>query len=329
MQKKNRNKILNFLLKLFLVLLFLVFLYRQVFFKNDPQVLLSEFLRSLGSQNFLLFLLAFFLALINWSLEALKWKLLMSPYKHYYFFTSVKTIFSGIAAGIITPLQLGEYFGRVAVIDQEQKWRSLWATLTGSIAQNIFTVFAGISGFLYILRHSYNVDNFILLPSLLLGIAGVILLLVLYYNLGFALKLASKLNMKKLIAKIKRSGIHPEYNSFLLNKVLILSCLRYIVFTTQFCLMLIFFGLDMNIIALISGVSTVFLLQTGIPLPPAANFIARGGLAILIFSQNGANEIMILSSTFSLWFINLVIPSLIGLLILMKENIVKNLGYDD
>lgn len=329
MKIKKRNKIINFSIKLLLFSFFSVLLYWQIFIKNDPALLVDEFLLSIRSANLYLFVFAFILAFANWSLEAAKWKLLMSPYFVYSFKHSLKTIFLGIAGGIITPMQLGEYFGRIVAVDPSHNWKSFWATFIGSIAQNISTLFFGIFGLLFLLKNHYNVDDHILYPSFFLGLAAVLVLLLIYFNIGYTLKIASKFGLSKFVSKITDNKSHPEHKLKLLNKVLMISCLRYFIFTTQFYLLLIFFGFDNNVLSLFSGISGIFLLQTGIPLPPVANFLARGELAILVFDQITSNKIMILASTFSLWVINLVIPSITGMFLLIRMNIVKNLGYND
>lgn len=329
MQKKKINRIFNILVKLLFLSVFTVLIYRQVFINNDPTVLFREFKDSVQSDKIYLFIIAVLLAFANWSLEAAKWKLLMSQYYNFGFVYSLKTIFAGIAGGIITPMQLGEYFGRVVSVDGVQKWRSFWATLIGSIAQNIFTIFFGITGLLLLLKNHYKVDTFILYPSFLLGIGGVMILTFIYFNVGIILKIASRLGMNKLVQKIVSKGPHPNQSMKLLNKVLMFSLMRYLVFTAQFYLLLVFFGMENNVMALLSGISSIFFLQTGIPLPSALNFLVRGEISIIVFQHLNSNEILIIASTFSLWFINLVIPSILGLLVLMKINIIKSFGYDD
>ena len=330
MQKKNRNKIVNFSIKLLLFSFFAFLLYRQIFIKNDPKLLAEEFVRSIRTDQYYLFILSLLLAFVNWSFEALKWKLLMSPSHIFSFKQSLKTIFAGIGAGIVTPLQIGEYLGRIISVNPAQNWKSFWATFIGSIAQNIATMLFGLFGMFFLLNNYYNIDKYILYPSFCLGLAGVLLLIIIYFNISYGLKIASSLGFAKYVKKITDSDKrnHPEHKSKLLNKVLMLSILRYFVFTIQFYILLIFFGMENNVISLFSGISGIFLLQTGIPLPPVANFIARGEIAIVLFEHLTSNKIMILCSTFSLWVINLVLPAFIGMILLIKMNIIKSLGYD-
>lgn len=331
MNKKRKIKIADLIIKLLIFFLFAILLYRQIFVVNDPAQLINEFSTSFDMRNYHLIILAVLLAFANWSLESLKWKILMSPFRHFSFLKSLKTIFAGIAAGIITPLQLGEYFGRAISVDKTQSWRSFYATFAGSIAQNMATLLFGLAGLFFILKNYYEIDRYITYPLVFIGFTGVIIVALIYYNIGITLNLAHRMGLSKIVNRIsgKREKVHKIYTKKILNKVLILSMLRYAVFTVQFLLLLIFFGLDNAGISTVSGISSVFLLQTGVPLPPVANFMARAEIAILVFEQLSANKIMILASSFSLWLINLVLPSLIGLILIVKTNISKNLGYAD
>jgi hypothetical protein len=331
MNKKRKIKIADLAIKLLIFALFAILLYRQIYIVNDPKQLLNEFSGSFDPGNYHLIILAVLLAFANWSLESLKWKTLMSPFRHFSFIQSLKTIFTGIAAGIITPLQLGEYIGRAISVDKMQSWRSFYATFAGSIAQNMVTLLFGLSGMLYIFSHFYKINPYVIYPLFFLGIACVIAIGLIYYNIGITLNLAKRLGLGKIVDRISlgKENEYRFYTKTILNKVLMLSLLRYSVFTAQFVLLLTFFGLQNFDISTLSGISGVFLLQTGVPLPPVANFMARAEIAMLIFDQVSANKIMILASSFSLWLINLVLPSMIGLILIVKTNITKNLGYDD
>jgi hypothetical protein len=72
---------------------------------------------------------------------------------------------------------------------------------------------------------------------------------------------------------------------------------------------------------MISGIFLVFLIQSGIPLPPFLSMLARVEIAVIIWSVFERDVMIILSATFSLWIINLLIPSLIGAIFLVKKPI--------
>ena len=56
-----------------------------------------------------------------------------------------------------------------------------------------------------------------------------------------------------------------------------------------------------------------FLIVSIIPTIAIAEIGVRGSVAILLFSYFAVNPISVFSATISLWLINLVVPSIIGL----------------
>jgi len=95
----------------------------------------------------------------------------------------------------------------------------------------------------------------------------------------------------------------------------------------QYFLMLRYFGIAVGPIEGLTGIATIYLFQTSIPLPPLMGLVARGELAIFIWGNFSANEINILAATFALWIINIIIPALIGTIFIGNINILKSLGY--
>ena len=329
MKKNSRTKILNFAAKIVLVLLFIFIIYKQVFERENINTLFDELLVSVENRPFYIILVVL-LMFVNLGLESLKWQLLVSQFEKTTFFNSFKTILVGVTTGIVTPAKLGEYFGRVLLIDSKNNWKAIWATFISSVAQNIATIFFGIIGMTFYLKKFYTIESTIVDVSFYLGMILVVVLLFLYYNIDIGLRIIRLLGLRRFADKImpKEDTIGQFVHNGILNKVLIFSNLRYLVFAFQYYLLLTFFGVEGDAIAIFAAISVVYIIQTSIPLPPITNIFARGEIAILIFSHFTGNEIMILSSTFSLWIINLLVPATIGLIVIFKINVVKSLGYD-
>jgi len=122
----------------------------------------------------------------------------------------------------------------------------------------------------------------------------------------------------------KQAHVLSQYDRPILKRVLTLSHLRYLIYCTQYVLILDFLGLELSLLAAFSGVAVIYLLQSGIPLPAMLSVVARGELAIVIWSLFTANVGGILVATFGLWVINLVFPALLGLLIILNVNLLKS-----
>ena len=70
-------------------------------------------------------------------------------------------------------------------------------------------------------------------------------------------------------------------------------------------------------------------MQTSIPLPPVVGLLARGPVALKVWSTFHDIPIDILSATFTLFIINLTIPAVIGAGFILQTNVMKSLGYQD
>jgi hypothetical protein len=77
-----------------------------------------------------------------------------------------------------------------------------------------------------------------------------------------------------------------------------------------------------------SAIFALFLLQTGVPLPPILGLVARGSIAVQIFGWYGADPLSALATTFTLWVINLILPSLVGIFCVFNLNLARLFGYE-
>ena len=60
------------------------------------------------------------------------------------------------------------------------------------------------------------------------------------------------------------------------------------------------------------GVSILFLIQSGLILPPILGLIARGEAALLVWSAYGVQAGDIVSAALIIWVFNLLVPATIG-----------------
>ena len=91
--------------------------------------------------------------------------------------------------------------------------------------------------------------------------------------------------------------------------VLILSALRYSIFTCQFYILLNIYNVEITITEGVIFISLTFLSLTAIP---AIALGIRELIALQLIGAVTLNSIGVISASFSLWLINLAIPALIG-----------------
>lgn len=331
MRVYKKIKFFIFLIKLLLLLFFGLLFYNQVFVKNDPDEFYFAFKTALLSDKLIYFVIAFLLVAVNWGLEAAKFKLLISSAFPHSYVSSIKNVLIGVASGIITPMQIGDYFGRTISVKKEKMPVSLVSTFLGSFSQNLATLIFGFAGIAFYSAKILRIENSIIFPSVFIGFSMVVFFLLLYFNINFFSNLLIRLGLKSIIEKYKLNNYFDAFtlNKSILSRIFILSLLRYAVFAFQFFMLLKFYGVKAGAISLFSSISSIFLLQSGIPFPPIVNFIMKGEISVMILKSFVPNEILILSISLCIWIINLVFPAFVGFVLLIKTNITKNLGYAD
>src|SRR4030095_1028506 len=141
---KNIKIFLNYVLGPLLFVWLSYSIFKQI--KNQPHLeetwlnIKASFSDARVINLFLVFLLMF----VNWSLEALKWKISVQHVQPVSFFRSLKAILSGVSFSVTTPNRTGEYLGRVLYMDEGNRLKVISLTVLGSLSQLIITVFFGL-----------------------------------------------------------------------------------------------------------------------------------------------------------------------------------------
>ncbi len=253
----------------------------------------------------------------------------MSPFVNLPFLQALKAILAGVTISILTPNRIGEYAGRIMEIDAKYNWKGVIATLVGSLAQMIILLSMGIIGMAYFVSHVYEIEAYPLVSGIIISIGFVGLLLFIYFQVDLVVPMIRKWPLGKYKKQIYRQLLSlRKYPSFLLINTLGISLSRYLVYTLQYYWILLFFGIAPSLSLSLSGISTIFLLQTSIPLPVFMGLLLRGEIAIEIWGHFGYNELSIMASSLLLFIINLTIPALLGLMIIVKTNVTKRLGLN-
>lgn len=320
----------NTVFKFFVFVLLCYVFYRQWSAVPSFEILHSAFLSDLSRSEWLLLAAAIFFMPLNWLLETLKWNTLLKPDVHLKLWPAFKAILSGVTVSLFTPNRTGEYAGRILLVEAQHNWKAAIASVMGSFAQILVLTGMGVlgaAGFLYVLPGS---GHRFLYAVALSGLLPWLAALYLYFHPVLLLSLSQRLPLPKRLGNyLKPLNVISNWSKAQLGKVLVLALLRYLVYGGQYLLVLAFFGVSPSLWQGISGVATIFLLQTGIPLPPFGALLARGEIALMVWTVFDANEIAILAATFVLFIINLSLPALFGAIFIFKTNVLKSIGYDD
>lgn len=264
---------------------------------------------------------------VNWLLDAWKWKLLVGGSAPVSWMTALRTVLSGIPLALVTPQRLGEYLGRILHADKGQRAQYL----QGHIISNLSQLAVLLSGGLLALSYRFDVlESDIpawLLSCLLAGLSLLILvLLTVLFKPGAVRRIRRRAGfLKRLKVQLPATDLPGQR---ILVQVHIISVLRYILYVSQFTVILWFLGVDESFISVSCTVALIFLVQTGVPIPALFSFILRGEIAMRIWQLFDDPRPEILVASYLLWCINLLIPGLIGYVVLLRLDILKKMGYE-
>lgn len=278
----------------------------------------SELFQSWNCQKTILLLTSFLLMIFNWLVESFKWRSLILHIEHLSFLKSIKSVYIGITCAIFTPYRIGEYFGRPLLLSKKNRSSALFANILGSISQNIVTVSMGIIGLLFYTL-SPNHENILISGILILLTILVFILILLLFSLFFP---------SKLISFIKKTGwfisyydkliFLTKYTKSQLLYILALSFSRYLIFFSQYFLLLHLFDIEISIKSAFTAISISYVFLFSIPGVPIADIGIRGSLALFFIGAFSSNNLGILAASSSLWIINLAVPSIIGSFFLIQ-----------
>lgn len=326
------KKILSWGLKIAIVLVAYGFLYSQIVHGHDLKQVYTDILLLTNKQDFYLyFFIVFALMFVNWGIETRKWQLLISKLENVSYITAFQAVFAGMTISSFTPNRVGEFVGRVFILSKANKWEGVFVTIIGSISQLLITLIIGIVAALFFIPFYFNeIVNLSLLIYLALGLTGLIsicLLLIAYFNLDLLLLVARKMGFAKSNPVIKYLRVFDLFNNKALGKILLLSFIRYLVFSTQYYLFLHVFHVDVSYLSALMLIALIFFIDTAIPTIVLTEWGVRASIAIYIFTIyfkhlgiaiDDTLTIAIVSASTLVWFVNLVVPALIGSLFVFK-----------
>ena len=254
------------------------------------------------------FILIIILMIINWSIEAYKWKFSLKKIVSINFRIALFSVLAGTTAAIISPNRSGEPIGRAYFLKQEDKANGLGAAIICSISQFTVTVITGLLVFplfsMYFPQY-LSPSNTYLLSAIL-----VIITLVIYFKSNYVLKKISSLKIINKLPFIK----NIDGNSFNSNLwiLLLLSFSRYIVFFVQFYFMLKIWGIKIEIQEAFVAIAMTYFITTIIPTTTLVELGIRCSSSIYFIGHFDNQPLIITIASMSLWLINISIPGLLG-----------------
>ncbi|WP_353779638.1 lysylphosphatidylglycerol synthase domain-containing protein [Winogradskyella sp. 3972H.M.0a.05] len=248
------------------------------------------------------FLLVF--TLFNWFFEILKWQHLVASIKKISLRASLEQSLGSLTASLITPNRIGEYGAKAVYYSKTHRKRILLLNLVGNVSQMTITMILGTIGFAFFVNnYDINIDYYKLVRFvfvvIVIGALGLLGIKQDRFRIkGFSFEKVLKF-IKAISAKTKAT-------------VLLLSLIRYLIFSYQFYFLLTIFGVEVDYLRAMMVITSMYLLASIIPSIFIFDVVIKGSVAVYLFSAVGVNEISVLSIISIMWLLNIVLPSIFG-----------------
>ena len=323
---KNIKIFINYFLGPLLFIWLSVSIYDQVKHQPDLQTSWRRIKQSVQSTEIWNLVIVVILMLLNWSLEAMKWRLAVQEIQPLGFLKAFKAVLSGVSFSVNTPNRIGEYLGRVLYVEEGNRLKAVSLTIVASMSQLIVTLLAGLVGLIFLKRKiliSEMAPDSLWMQVFQYGLFIVLLILTLvYFRLSILTALVDKLPNGARYAWISNSL--KTLRATLLLKLLSLSAIRYVVFSAQYFLLFRLFGVNMDWWQSFWAVSVIFLVLAIIPTFAIAELGIRGKVSLKFFGLFSPNSLAISITTVTIWLINLILPAIVGSLLMVSIKIFKN-----
>lgn len=253
---------------------------------------------------------------INWGIESYKWKSITKQVESVSYLTALKSVFSGICVGNIAPGRAMEFLAKIIFFKYENRPSITVLHFINGMFQMLITVTVGVIAISLKLNQTNNSSTFIYLV-LAGGLCMILFFCWAILNVSFIQK---KLKFIKWFKNIPETS-SIKFKKSLIVKLVSLSIIRYLVFTTQFYLIYNSLSPQNNILSIFMSIASYFMLTSLIPMISFIEPAIRAAIALFVFNETNDDTItVVLASTF-VWIINVVVPSILGYIVILKTKL--------
>ena len=321
---KSIKNFINYFLGPLLFVWLLFSIYQQLAHQPHLQKSWQHIQQSFGSRKVMCLLAVILLMLINWALEAVKWKLSVTRVYPVSFFQAFKAVLSGVSFSVTMPNRMGEYAGRMLYLPEGSRLKTIAVAMVGSISQLWMTLVSGGAGLLVLKEDLLQAGllSDIWYRIVLGGVVAVVLILTLLY---FGVPALGKW-IEKWFASSRYLYLIQSLKTFnvqLLLFLLLLSFLRYIVFVSQYFLLFSLFEVHVPAPVVWSVMSVVFLTMAVVPTVALVEIGLKGKISLQLMGLFTVNGLGVVLTSVTVWFINLIVPALAGSILILGIKVFK------
>jgi uncharacterized membrane protein YbhN (UPF0104 family) len=283
----------------------------------------NQIILALSEANVAIIGAVILLGVVNIFLQYSKWRLTCAEVLEVNDkFKVFRSLFYGFSAGIITPLRIGEYFGRGIEFRDKPFVQVTVATLIDKFFPLLMVASIGsISSLLFIYIY-YDVSVYLIVSLFILIFTFFYLLILLllsnrFWNSILFSKLNSSVKLKPYLSKLR---VFESLDRGYFFKMLMISFLFYACFLIQYALLVMAFSNHYDFLHYLWAANLIMFTKTIIPPISFGELGIREGASVYFLTQMGESASVGFNASILLFIINLLIPALIGVGMFLRKN---------
>lgn len=283
----------------------------------------DQIISAINEANLLMIGLVLILGVANIGLQYIKWRITCNEVLEVNDNSKIfRSLFFGFSAGIITPLRIGEYFGRGIEFRDKSLVQVTVATLVDKFFPLLMVASIGSVSSLLFIYYYHNVSIYLVLSLFVLIFSFFYLLLMLlvsnrFWNSLLFSRLNTSSRVRSFLDKLK---IFENLDKRYFYKMIVISFLFYSCFLIQYALLAMAFSNHFNFINYLWAANLIMFSKTIIPPVSVGELGIREGVSIYFLTQMGESASVGFNASIFLFIINLLIPALIGVGMFLRKN---------
>ena len=253
---------------------------------------------------------------VNWGIEVYKWQLITAPVQKISYWNATQSVYSGVCLGNLAPGRATEFLAKIIFFAPENRPRITVLHFINGMFQLSITILAGLLAMLFHIGSFGKEHAWMAYLAGGLGVFMLLALLLSVYKLDPILKFVSKKWMKEN----QIANFNYPFSIGLALQLFCFSALRYTVFFCQMALLLYLFNRQHFDFFICSEIALYFLVTTIIPMISVLEAPIRAAIALVVFRESGISDTVLALASVLIWLVNIILPSLFGYIILLRQN---------
>ncbi|MCV9386802.1 flippase-like domain-containing protein [Reichenbachiella ulvae] len=241
----------------------------------------------------------------NLFLESYKWYVVTRSFSSYSIVEVIQLVLAGRSLNVLAPAGIGDAIVRVGDVKGLERKKALSALFVCRTTQLVPTMFFGAIATSFLSFKGVTFFNARVMPIMI----AIVLVII-----------AVGILIKTTTPQIDRLKSHLEYISRkVIFRLLVVSFLRYAVFSFQFLLIFYALNVSMPVYLLLLGIFWVFMAKSLVPgMLLVGDLMTREVSTLMFFSLFVEDVRWVMMAGLVIWLINIVIPAILGLFFVSK-----------